>query len=182
MTLKLCSIAAAVALALGMTAAQAQLTPRTDPAPRAERPAAERPAADRSAARKVRDAEEEKIEADAKAAKAKCDTMEGNAKDVCQAEAKANEKIAKAELAAKKDPTPRNQRRAAEAKVDGEYDVAKEKCDDMKGDEKRACEKQAKAQRDQAKADIKKQYAQRADERTAPAGATAPRSPERTTK
>lgn len=172
MTLKLCSIAAAVALALGMTAAQAQQT--RDPAPRADRPAADRPAADRSAARKVKDAEEEKIEADAKAAKAKCETMSGNAKDVCQAEAKANEKIAKAELDAKKNPTPRNQRKAAEMKAEGRYEIAKEKCEDMKGNEMQACRKDAKAKHDQAKADIKKQYAQRKDERPARAatGAT----------
>ena len=177
MTLKLCSIAAAVALALGMTAVQAQQAPTT---PRADKPAADRPAAER----KVRDAEEEKIEADAKAAKAKCDTMQGNAKDVCRAEAKANEKIAKAELDAKKSPTARNQRKAAEMKAEGAYEVAKEKCDDLKGDEKNACQKDAKAKQDQAKADIKKQFAQRKDERPARAatGATAPRTPERTTK
>ena len=176
MTLKLCSIAAALALALGTSAAQAQQT--RDPAPRADRPAADRPTAER----KVRDAEEERIEADAKAAKAKCDTMQGNAKDVCRAEAKANEKIAKAELDAKKSPTARNQRKAAEMKAEGAYEVAKEKCDDLKGDEKNACQKDAKAKQDQAKADIKKQFAQRKDDRPAATGATAPRSPERTTK
>lgn len=181
MTLKLCSMAAALALAFGMTAAQAQLAPRTDPATRADRPAADRPAA---VERKVKDAEEEKIEADAKAAKAKCGTMSGNAKDVCQKEARGQEKVAKAELAAKKDPSPRNQRKVAEAKAGAEYDVAKEKCDDMKGNEKDACQKQAKAKNDQAKADIKKQYAERKDERPARAatGATAPGKTPGTTK
>jgi hypothetical protein len=45
----------------------------------------------------------------------------------------------------------------------------------MKGDEKNACEKQAKAKHDQAKADIKKQYAAREDKgsRTATSGGTA---------
>jgi hypothetical protein len=87
--------------------------------------------------------------------------MKGNQKDVCEKQAKANEKVAKAELDAKKDPSPRNQRKVAEAKADGEYDVAKEKCDDLKGNEKSACEKQAKAKHEQAQADIKKQYAQK---------------------
>jgi hypothetical protein len=36
------------------------------------------------------------------------------------------------------------------------YDVAKEKCDDMSGDAKNACVKQAKDQHDSAKADIKR--------------------------
>ena len=43
-----------------------------------------------------------------------------------------------------------------EAKIDGKYDVAKEKCDSMKGNEKDACEKTAKAERDRAKADMKR--------------------------
>ena len=47
--------------------------------------------------------------------------------------------------------------------ADGAYDVAKEKCDDMKGNEKDACQKQAKAKHEQAQADIKKQYAQSKD-------------------
>jgi hypothetical protein len=169
MTLKLCSIAAALALVFGTTAAQAQIT--KDPGTKAERPTTERKAD--ATPRKARDAEEEKIEAEAKADKAKCDALKANAKDVCMAEAKAKEKIAKAELDAKKDPSPRNQRKAAEMKAEGEYEVAKEKCDDMKGDEKNACQKQAKAKQDQAKADIKKQYAARKEgERPAAAGGT----------
>jgi len=150
MTLKLCSIAAALALAFA-TGAQAQSTMSKDTTK------ADRPSADR----KVKNAEEDRIEADYKAAKAKCETAKGNQKDVCEKEAKAKEKVAKAELDAKKDPSPRNQRKVAEAKADGEYDVAKEKCDDLKGNEKSACEKQAKAKHEQAQADIKKQYAQR---------------------
>jgi hypothetical protein len=165
MTLKLCSLAGALALALGTTAVQAQQTPT---APRADRPAADRPATDR----KVKNAEEDKIEADYKAAKAKCDTMQGNAKDVCQKEAKGHEKVAKAELAAKANPSARNERKVAEAKAEATYDVAKEQCDDMKGNEKDACQKDAKAKHEQAKADIKKQFAQRKDERPARSAAT----------
>lgn len=161
MTLKLCSIAAALALALGTAAVQAQQT--RDPGTRADRPSADR---------KIKNAEEDKIEAEAKEAKAKCDTMQGNAKDVCQKEAKGHEKVAKAELAAQKNPSARNQRKVSEAKADAEYDVAKEKCDDMKGNEKNACQKDAKAEHEQAKADIKKQYAQRKEERPARSATT----------
>jgi hypothetical protein len=169
MTLKLCSIAAALALAVGMTAApfaQAQSTMSKD----ANKAAA--PTGDRSADRKVKNAEEDRIEADYKAAKAKCEPMKGNQKDVCEKDAKAKEKVAKAELDAKKDPSPRNQRKVAEAKADGEYDVAKEKCDDLKGNEKSACEKQAKAKHEQAQADIKKQYAQKDAKSSATSGST----------
>src|SRR6218665_1798917 len=40
----------------------------------------------------------EKISADYKVAKAKCDTLKNNAKDVCEKEAKGTEKVARAEL------------------------------------------------------------------------------------
>jgi len=96
-------------------------------------------------------AEKDRISADAKAAKEKCKDLKGNAKDICMAEAKGQEKVAKAEFAAKQNDTPKNRYDVAAAKADAEYGIAKEKCDDMKGKEKNACEKDAKAARDQAK-------------------------------
>jgi len=172
MTLKLCSIAGAVALAFA-TAVQAQQTqaPRKDPST-STGASTDRRAADR----KARSAEENRIEAEYKAAKEKCDAMKDNAQDVCEKEAKAQEKLAKAELAAKSNPSQRNQRKVAEAKAEGEYEVAKEKCDDQKGEQKSACEKDAKAKHEQAKADISKQYAQRKTGDGAASGATKPGS------
>lgn len=96
-----------------------------------------------------------RIAADYKAAKARCDGMKDNAKDVCIEEAKGKEKIAKAELDQKRKPSDSNARRVAEAKVDAAFGVAKEKCDDQKGDAKAACVKQAKADQAKEKADIK---------------------------
>ena len=144
MQTKLYGIAAALALTFAIPA-QAQTTPGA--APRADRPAADR---------KMKNAEEERIEADYKADKAKCDSMTGNAKDVCVKEAKGKEKVAKAELDARANPSERNQRKVQEAKADAEYDVAKEKCDDLKGKEKSACEKEAKAEHDRARAAMKR--------------------------
>jgi len=109
--------------------------------------------------RKMKNAEEDKIEAQYKADKAKCDAMSGNAKDVCEKEAKGKEKVAKAELDAQKDPSARNQRKVEEAKADAKYDVAKERCDDLKGKEKDACQKDAKAEHEKARASIEKQHA-----------------------
>ena len=100
-------------------------------------------------------AEKDRISSEAKAAKDKCKDMKGNAKDICMAEAKGNEKLAKAELALKQKDTPKNRQDVAEAKADLEYEVAKEKCDDMKGKEKNACQKDAKTARDQAKKQAK---------------------------
>ncbi len=100
-------------------------------------------------------AAKKQIEADYKAAKAQCDTLKDNAKDVCEKEAKAKEHVAKAELEQQYKPTAKHKREVDEAKAKGTYEVAKEKCDDMNGDAKSACEKQAKAEHEKAKADIK---------------------------
>jgi len=100
-------------------------------------------------------AEKQRIEADAKAARDKCKDMKANAKDICMAEAKGQEKVAKAELALKQKDTPKNRYDVAAAKADMEYNVAKEKCDEMKGNEKDACQKDAKNARDGAKKQAK---------------------------
>jgi len=101
-------------------------------------------------------AEKDRIAADYKDAKAKCKSMTGNAKDVCAKEAKANEKIARAELGARqKGNDPTTDSKVMETKARANYEVAKEKCDDMKGKEKSACKKQAKADEDKALAEAK---------------------------
>ncbi|MBN8749207.1 Uncharacterised protein [Xylophilus ampelinus] len=97
----------------------------------------------------------DKIEADYKSAKAQCDTLKDNAKDVCEKEAKGKENVAKAELEQQYKPSASHQRKVAEEKVKADYEVAKEKCDDMKGDAKNACVKEAKAMEAKGKADIK---------------------------
>jgi hypothetical protein len=89
--------------------------------------------------------------------KAACKGQSGNAKDVCVKEAKAKEKIAKADLEAQRKGTPHAQYEAAKTRADEGYDVAKEKCEDQKGAEKSACKKQAKADHEKAVADAKSQ-------------------------
>jgi hypothetical protein len=148
MKLHIYAIAAAVALAFGT--AQAQDTSK----------------------RQVKNADQDRIEADYKAAKERCDTMQGNAKDVCLKEAKGKEKVAKAELDNKMKPSATNQRKVQEAKAEATYDVAKERCEDQKGNQKDVCEKDAKAAYERAKADIKRADAKPAD-RGAGSGSTA---------
>jgi hypothetical protein len=99
--------------------------------------------------------EKQRIEQEAKAAREKCKDMKGNAKDICMAEAKGQEKVAKAELELKQKDTAKNRYDVAAAKADSDYNVAKEKCDDMKGKDKDACQKDAKAARDNAKKQAK---------------------------
>ena len=99
--------------------------------------------------------QKDRIEADYKAGRAKCSTMKDNARDICQAEAKATEKVARAELEAQYKPSARNEQKIKDAKADAAYDVAKDKCDELKGDAKNTCVKDAKAARSTAKGETK---------------------------
>jgi hypothetical protein len=83
-------------------------------------------------------------DADYKTAKAKCNSLTGNDKDVCVKEAKASYQRAKSD--AKVAQTSGSARAEAGAdKREANYKVAKEKCDAMTGDQKDACVAQAKA-------------------------------------
>jgi|KBSSwiStaDraftv2_1062776.scaffolds.fasta_scaffold339439_2 hypothetical protein len=157
MKLKLTVIAAALALGFA-GAAQAQSTPSSGMGKGPDR-----------ADRKVHNADEERIESEYKAAKEKCDTMQGNQKDICQAEAKAQEKVAKAENDAKnaKDQS-RAMAKVERVKADTAYDVAKQRCQEKKGNEKDVCMKDAKAERDRARATTAKH------ERSAGTGSSKP--------
>jgi hypothetical protein len=147
MNLKPSSIALAMAFAFA-AAAQAQTTGT----PPTTREAGKPPMAQTDPAREARRAEDQRIEAEYKAAREKCSSMKENAKDVCMAEAKGQERVAKAELNAKNDKDPaKAQKRVQDAKAEAAYDVAKEKCDEQKGEAKAACMKQARVERDKSK-------------------------------
>src|SRR6186713_2432639 len=77
--------------------------------------------------------------------KAACDAMSGNAKDICVEEAKGKEKVAKADAEAGYEGTPKARESARVARADAMYEVAKEKCDDLAGNAKDVCVKEAKA-------------------------------------
>lgn len=98
-------------------------------------------------------AAEDQIEATYKAEKAACDSLSGNAEDICVAQAKGKEKTAKADLEAQYDPTEKNRYEARIVKAETDYEVAKQKCDDKGGNEKDVCLKEAKAAETKAKAD-----------------------------
>lgn len=95
----------------------------------------------------------DKISANYKANKALCGSMSGNAKDICKEEAKANEKIARAELDESYEPSTKAHFNTLVAKADANYAVAKEKCDDVSGNAKDVCVKEAKAAHVAGKAD-----------------------------
>jgi len=85
----------------------------------------------------------EQAEADYKAAKARCDGLKGNDKDVCMTEAKAAEKKAKADAKAMKESSKADSA-AMEEKREADYKIDKEICDELSGDAKNACEAKAK--------------------------------------
>ena len=87
--------------------------------------------------------------------KAACDGLSGNAKDICIEEAKGKEKVAKADADAAYENTPKARESARDARADAAYEVAKEKCDDLAGNAKDVCVKEAKAAHAKAKADAK---------------------------
>jgi hypothetical protein len=96
-----------------------------------------------------------RISADYKTDKAACDSATGNAKDICVEEAKAKEKVAKAELEYAYTGKAKDANNVLVAKADSSYAVAKERCDDQTGNAKDVCVKEAKAVQVKALADAK---------------------------
>lgn len=98
--------------------------------------------------------QKERIGAEYRAAQQKCNSLSGNAKDICVAEAKGTEKVAKAELDARHDNfTAKARHEVRIAKAEAAHDVAKEKCDDLAGNAKDVCVKDAKATLTRSKAE-----------------------------
>jgi len=84
-----------------------------------------------------------------------CASRSGNAKDICLAEASGKEKVAKADAEAAYKNTPKLREDARVTRAEATYDVAKEKCDDLSGNSKDVCVKEANAALVKAKADAK---------------------------
>ena len=93
--------------------------------------------------------------AEYKADKAACASMSGNAKDICVEEAKGKEKVARAELEFAYTGKPKDESKVLTARADAAYNVAKERCDDSKGNDKDVCVKVAKAMKAKTLADVK---------------------------
>lgn len=84
-----------------------------------------------------------------------CDPLDGNAKDVCIADAKAARVRSEAEAEAAYKGTPKAREDAARDIAEANYKAAKERCDDLKGNAEEVCEKEAKAALTRARADAK---------------------------
>jgi len=126
------------------------------PAPEPPKPAAPSGATMNNEAMR---AERDRIKSAYKADKEGCKSQQDNAKDVCEAEAKAKERVALAELRYKASGSPRDHAMVEETKAKTEYDVAKERCDDKAGDARSQCKKEAKAAEKAAIANARKTLA-----------------------
>lgn len=116
-------------------------------------------------------AAEQKIEAVARSEREACETRKGRGAELCSKEAKAREKAALAELEAEYRPSPDSWQEARNVKAEAEYDVAREKCGDLKGATRDRCIQTAKSVREAAirLAKVEKVESMRAAEREAAA-------------
>ena len=99
----------------------------------------------------------DRIAADYKSARGACTSFSGNAKDICVADAEGKKNIAKAELEASYKPSVKTKYDVRIARAEADYGVAIDKCDDLAGNPKDVCVKEAKAAQVAAKADAKAQ-------------------------
>jgi hypothetical protein len=84
-----------------------------------------------------------------------CASLSGNAKDICAAEATGDQKVAKAQAEAAYKHAPKDREHARIAYAEANYKVAIERCDDLAGNPKDVCVKEAKSALVKGKADAK---------------------------
>jgi len=123
-------------------------------------------------------AAQDKISAEYKTTRSSCGSLSGNPRDLCITEAKGKESVANAELDASYKPSNKANYEVRIAKADADYALAKERCDDLAGNTKDVCLKEAKAAEVAAVADAKVQLKSSnanatANEKTADARGTA---------
>jgi membrane-associated HD superfamily phosphohydrolase len=145
-----------IAGVLACSAAYSQSTTTPSTAPAAKEPAAPVATSETKLGKDQVQAEKDRIKAAYKADKEACKPMKGNQQDICEAEAKAKEKVALAELKYKETHSERDRQKLAETKAKADYDVAKERCEDKTGNDQSVCKKEAKAAEKAAIANSKK--------------------------
>ena len=90
-----------------------------------------------------------------KSAKAACDGLRANAKNICMAQATGAYNVSRAEFAVRQNDTAHARNNVRVVKADADYGVARQKCDDHSGNVKDVCIKDAKALQVNALADAK---------------------------
>jgi hypothetical protein len=94
------------------------------------------------------------IEAEHKAALARCATLRDNAVDLCRAEADGRRSVSEARLRLERRNTSENLQDLARAQANAQYRVENERCDNQQGEASKACQRQAQMNRDKAEAAI----------------------------
>lgn len=122
--------------------------------------------ADDNVAEATYEARIERADADYKVAMAKCDSLQWNPEDICQAEAKKAREIAQGYAKATHEGTAEARADARKDAADAELKLAKEKCDRMDGNEQDVCVKAAQLQHTRAATSIEtsEEVAKAADE------------------
>ena len=95
------------------------------------------------------------IEGEAHAALVKCRSFEDHAKNLCKAEAKADERIRKADLEAQYRGTVAAAADAKLARAKAQYEIARAKCSDQHGEDKISCMRSARADKARSLNDAK---------------------------
>lgn len=95
------------------------------------------------------------IDADARLAYAKCRDSENETRDVCRAEARAEERVRKAELEARYRGTVGAAADAKLARAKAKYDVARVKCAAEQGEDRIACLRAARTEKARALTEAK---------------------------
>jgi hypothetical protein len=96
-----------------------------------------------------------------------CNSMSGNARDICTAEADGQKRVGLAELEADYKPGEKSSAQLRVAKADTAYAVAIQRCDDLAGNAKDVCVKEAKSAKVSAKADSRAEAKTRDADKTA---------------
>jgi hypothetical protein len=100
-------------------------------------------------------AAKDRISNDYQTAKTACKALSANPKDICIARAKGVESIAAAELEASYKPSAKTRNKVRVAKAKADHAVALEQCDELTGNAKDVCVKEAKSHEVAALADAK---------------------------
>lgn len=100
-------------------------------------------------------AQRERIQADYEALEARCKPLRGNERDLCQVRAQGTRMIARAQLDAVAKPGPRSSEKVQLARADAAYAYERERCDELRGNDRDVCRKDAKAALATARASAK---------------------------
>ena len=90
------------------------------------------------------------IESEGRVVASKCKDLDGQARDICKAEARAEELVKKADLEAQYRGTVMAAADARLARAKANYEVAKARCGNERGEDKLSCLKSARAEKAKA--------------------------------